>query len=96
MMKLVNYKYLLLNLNKKKNKRKRKQNKKLEGKKKKRKLKLQWTSQSVKNGLSKIFFTKLQRMKNKQSKIKPIKSQKELGTIHWGIKILRTILEHKK
>ena len=48
-----------------------------------KKLKLQLTNQSVLNRLSKKGFTKLQRIKNTQSKIKPIKTGKELGTTYF-------------
>ena len=48
-----------------------------------KKLKLQLTNQSVLNRLSKKGFTKLQRIKNTQSKIKPIKTGKELGTSYF-------------
>ena len=72
-MKLVKYKYLSVNLNKK-NKRKQKENKIKELQDKIKKLKLQVSCQKC--------FIKLQTMKNTQSKIKPIKIGKKLGTTH--------------
>ena len=77
-MKLVKYKHLSVNL-KKKNKRKRKQSKRTRRQNKKIKISI---NKSKCISCQKCF-TKLQKMKNTQSKIKPIKFGKKIWKNTW-------------